>query len=76
MTLKRTTDTLPRKRYGTVEFAQGDDETDEYDSETEEWAAETFDELEVSGADTEGNTVEDEAARVVSEMEAEEDEVE
>lgn len=47
MTLRRTTDRLPHKRYGRgrLEFESGERETSA-DEETEEWAAETFAEIE------------------------------
>lgn len=47
MTIKRTSDRLPRIRHGRrVEFAAGERETDAYDAETEEWAVATVDETE------------------------------
>lgn len=80
MTLRRTSDTLSKKRYGPdgrVEFDRGVRTTNDYDAETEEWAARNFDELEVDGADeaaqSDETTVEDEAARVVLEREEGED---
>lgn len=47
MTLRRTTDRLPHKRYGRgrLEFESGEREASA-DDETEEWAAETFAEIE------------------------------
>lgn len=63
MAIKRTTDRLPRTRYGTdgrVEFAQGERKT-EADDETEQWAVETFDEIEWV-------TLEEQAVEVVTEL--------